>query len=47
MRIRKFTELDFQDLYDTISDPEVMIYIEPPYSVEKAKELLLKKVSTF
>ena len=28
MRIRKFIESDFQDLYDTISDPEVMRYIE-------------------
>ena len=40
MRIRKFTESDFQDLYDTISDPEVMRYIEPPYSAERAIEFL-------
>lgn len=40
MRIRKFTELDFQDLYDTISDPDVMRYIEPPYTIEKTKEFL-------
>jgi len=40
MRIRKFNESDFQNLYDTISDPEVMRYIEPPYSAEKTKEFL-------
>lgn len=40
MRIRKFTESDYQNLYDTISDPEVMRYIEPPYSAEKTKEFL-------
>lgn len=40
MRIRKFVESDFQDLYDTISDPEVMRYIEPLYSAERAKEFL-------
>ena len=40
MRIRKFTESDFQDLYDTISDPEVMRYIEPPYSRERTEEFL-------
>lgn len=42
MRIRKFNESDFQDLYDTISDPEVMRYIEPPYSLEQTKEFLFK-----
>ena len=40
MRIKKFTESDFQDLYDTISDPEVMRYIEPPYSRERTEEFL-------
>ena len=40
MRIRKFVESDFHDLYDTISAPEVMRYIEPPYSAERAKEFL-------
>ena len=40
MRIRKFTESDFQDLYDTISDPEVMRYIEPSYSRERTEEFL-------
>ena len=42
MRIRKFTESDYQNLYDTISDPDVMSYIEPPYSAEKTKAFLFK-----
>ena len=42
MRIRKFTESDFQDLYDTISDPEVLRYIEPPYTLEQTKVFLLE-----
>ena len=40
MRIRKFNESDFQDLYDTLSDPEVMKYIEATFSQEKTKEFL-------
>ena len=40
MKIRKFIESDYQDLYDTLSDPEVMIYIEPPYSAEQTKKFL-------
>lgn len=42
MRIRKFTESDYPDLYDTISDPEVMRYIEPPYSADKTKDFLFR-----
>jgi len=33
---------DLQDLYETISDPEVMRYIEEPYSEEQTKEFLKK-----
>ena len=38
MRIRRFKETDYTNLFETISDPEVMKYIEPPYSAEKAKK---------
>ena len=40
MKIRKFTEADHQDLYETISDPAVMEYIEPPYTEEKTRTFL-------
>ncbi|MBR0429211.1 MAG: GNAT family N-acetyltransferase [Lachnospiraceae bacterium] len=42
MKIRRFTENDLQDLYETISDPEVMRYIEPPYSMEQTREFLMQ-----
>ena len=32
IRIRKMTENDLDDLYDLLSDEEVMQYIEAPYS---------------
>ncbi|MCR5656153.1 MAG: GNAT family N-acetyltransferase [Butyrivibrio sp.] len=35
MKIREFVEADYQNLYETLSDPEVMKYIEEPYSEEK------------
>ena len=42
MKIRRFTENDLQDLYETISNPEVMRYIEPPYSMEQTREFLMQ-----
>ena len=38
--IRKMTESDTQDLYEVISDPDVMKYIEPPFSMEQTKQFL-------
>ena len=40
MKIRKFEDSDLEDLYSTLSDPEVMKYIEDPYSMEQVKEFL-------
>ena len=33
--IRKFSELDYESLCCLLSDPEVMLYLEPPYSKEQ------------
>ena len=43
MKIRKFEERDLQDLYEVISDPNVMEYIEPPYTMEQTKHFLQKE----
>ena len=43
MKIRKFEERDLQDLYEVISDPIVMEYIEPPYTMEQTKQFLQKE----
>ena len=33
--IRKFKESDFEPLCSLLSDPKVMLYLEPPYSKEQ------------
>ena len=40
MNIRKMRAEDIEPLYALISDAQVMTYIEPPYSREKAEEFL-------
>ncbi|MBO7336943.1 MAG: GNAT family N-acetyltransferase [Lachnospiraceae bacterium] len=40
MKIREFKTGDIQDLFETLSDPEVMTYIEDPYTYEQTQELL-------
>lgn len=40
MIIRNFTKSDLMNLYGTLSDPDVMKYIEPPYSLEETKVFL-------
>ena len=40
MKIRKFVETDLENLYGTLSDPNVMTYIEDPYDMDQTKELL-------
>ena len=42
MKIRRFEESDFQNLYETISNPEVMKYIESPYTEEQTEVFLQK-----
>ena len=37
MKIRKMRETDEQDLYEVLSDPDVMRYIEPPFSMEQTR----------
>lgn len=39
--IRKFQLSDLDALYHVLSDPEVMRYIEPPYSPEQTRDFLL------
>ena len=40
MNIRNFTKSDLNNLYSTLSDSDVMKYIEPPYSFEKTEGFL-------
>ena len=40
MNIRKMTESDLLNLYGTLSDSEVMKYIEEPYTLDKTKDFL-------
>ena len=42
MHIRNFNKEDLTNLYGTLSDSEVMKYIEPPFSLEKTKAFLNK-----
>lgn len=39
--IRKFRISDLDGLYKILSDPEVMRYIEPPYSMEQTRSFLI------
>lgn len=39
---RIFQLSDLDSLYHVLSDPEVMRYIEPPYSLEQAKDFLIR-----
>ena len=40
LKIRKMTEEDLEPLHRLLSDPEVMEYLEPPYTPEQTKEFL-------
>jgi len=40
MNIRKMMESDLMNLYGTVSDPDVMKYIEEPYTLDKTKAFL-------
>ena len=46
MNIRKMTESDLLNLYGTLSDSEVMEYIEEPYTLDKTKFFLKKAALT-
>ena len=39
--IRQFKLSDLDELYKVLSDPEVMQYIEPPYSLEQTRTFLI------
>ena len=39
--IRQFKLSDLDELYKVLSDPEVMQYIEPPYSLEQTRIFLI------
>ena len=43
MNIRKFNESDLMNLHGTLSDPDVMKYIEPIFNLEKTKEEIVQK----
>ena len=38
--IRKMKETDFESLHTLLSNPDVMKYMEPPYTEEQTKEFL-------
>ena len=40
LTIRKMTEEDFEPLYLLLSDPQVMKYLEPPFSKEQTQDFL-------
>ena len=40
LTIRNMNENDFESLYGLLSDPQVMRYLEAPYTKEKAKQFL-------
>ena len=40
MIIRKMMESDLMSLYEILSDPDAMKYIEEPYTLEKTKQFL-------
>ncbi len=40
MRIREFEKSDLENLFGTLSDPDVMTYIEDPYTFEDTQALL-------
>ncbi|MBO2526760.1 MAG: GNAT family N-acetyltransferase [Clostridiales bacterium] len=40
--IRKFQLSDLNELYNVLSDPEVMRYVESPYSLEQTKDFLIR-----
>ena len=42
LSVRRFAESDLIELYDLLSDPRVMEYLEPPYTYEQSKEFLRK-----
>ena len=39
LKIRKFTNNDLMELYNLLSDEDVMEFIEPPFSWKKNSEL--------
>lgn len=39
--IRQFQLSDLDELYNVLSDPEVMRYLEPPYSLEQTRNFLV------
>lgn len=41
LKMIRMSKNDFYGLYDLLSNPEVMKYLEPPYDVKKAEEFLL------
>ena len=42
LKIRKMTEDDLEPLYELLSDPEVMRFLEPPFSEEQTASFLQK-----
>ena len=40
LRVRRMTEADLEPLHRLLSDPEVMRYLEPPFSREQTRAFL-------
>lgn len=43
LTIRKLTTEDLIPLYHVLSDPEVMKYLEPPFSMEATEQFLIRQ----
>ncbi len=41
LTIRKMNKNDLEPLYELLSDPQVMQYLEPPYTKEKTNQFLI------
>lgn len=41
LKIRKMNKNDLEPLYELLSEPKVMEYLEPPYTKEKTKQFLI------
>lgn len=42
LRIRRFRQADADALYRLLSDPEVMRFLEPPYTRRQAEDFLVR-----
>lgn len=44
--VRRFVQSDLKELYKLLSDPEVMVFLEPPYTYEQAERFMWEAALT-